>query len=179
MMESRTHRFVGRNRKKRSIPLSKLRTSEAVRTVVNHPRRIEELVGMVQDRDRVMRSRAATMLARLSESHPGRLLRIIERIKEAIKDDSAYVRWHAVYCIGRVGGKYLAQANVYLPSLAILLDDENRIVRVFAARALGQIALRKPKLVEDYFKECKRELPAVVVRILRDASRKFKKSGKR
>ena len=41
------------------VPLSKLRTSEVVRTVVDHPRRLEELVNLLQDKERVIRGRAA------------------------------------------------------------------------------------------------------------------------
>jgi hypothetical protein len=178
MIEPRTHRCISHNRKKNAVPLSKLRTSEAVKTVVNHPRRIEELISMFQDKDRAVRSRAATTLARLSESHPGRLLRLMDRIQEALGDDSAYVRWHAAYCLGYVGSRYLGKATECLPKLTSLLDDENRIVRMFSARALGQIALRKRKLVEDFFKGCKRELPADVVRILQNSSGKLEKSGK-
>jgi HEAT repeat protein len=166
---------MGRNRKKNVVPLSKLRTSEAVKTVVNHPRRIEELISMFQDKDRVVRSRAATTLARLSESHPGRLLRRLDRVQEALEDDSAFVRWHAVYCLGCVGSKHPGKATEYLPKLTDLLDDENRIVRMFSARALGQIALQKRKLVEEFFRERKRELPAGVARILQGSNRKPKK----
>ena len=101
MIETRTHRRVHRNRKKRRIPLSKLHTSEVVRTVVAHPRRLEELINMLDDRDRSLRDRAAKTLARLSESHPGRLIRVVERVREALVDDSAYVRWHLVYTLGR------------------------------------------------------------------------------
>jgi HEAT repeat protein len=170
---------MGRNRKKNAVPLSKLRTSEAVKTVVDHPRRIEELIGMFQDKDRVVRSRAAATLARLSESHPGRLLRRLDRIQEALNDDSAFVRWHAVYCLGCIGGKHPGKATEYLSKLVELLDDENRIVRIFSARALGQIALRKRRLVEDFFKERKRDLPAVVANVLNESTRKSKRPGVR
>jgi HEAT repeat protein len=175
----KTRRCMGRNRKKNAVPLSKLRTSEAVKTVVNHPRRIEELIAMLEDKDRRVRGRAATTLARLSESHPGRLLRRLDRIREALGDDSAFVRWHAIYCLGCVGSEHPGKATEHLPRLADLLDDENRIVRMFAARALGQIALRKRKLVEDFFKERKRELPSGVVRILQGSSQQPKKPGAR
>lgn len=175
MTELKIHRCIGRDRKKNAVPLSKLRTSEAVKTVVNHPRRIEELIAMFQDKDRLVRGRAATALARLSESHPDRLLRRLDRIREALGDDSAFVRWHAVYCLACVGSKHPGKSTEYLPKLADLLDDENRIVRIFATRALGQIALRKRSIVENYFKEHKRELPAGVMRILQGSSRKSNK----
>jgi hypothetical protein len=179
MTELRTYRCIGRSRKKNAVPLSKLRTSEAVKTVVNHPRRIEELIAMFQDKDRIVRSRAATTLARLSESHPGRLLRRLDRIREALGDDSAFVRWHAVYCLGCVGSKHPGKAAEYLPKLMDLLDDENRIVRMFASRALGQIAVRKRKFIESFFKDRKLELPAGVIRILQGSNRQPQKPGKR
>ena len=46
-MNTRTHRRVVRNRKKSATPLSTLRTLDAVKTVVAHPRRLEELLKML------------------------------------------------------------------------------------------------------------------------------------
>ena len=76
MTEPRPHRHVVRNRKKNTVPLYKLRTLDAVKTVVDHPRRLEELLRILEDKDRCVRGRAAATLARLSESHPARLLRV-------------------------------------------------------------------------------------------------------
>jgi hypothetical protein len=70
MTEPRIHPRVIRNRKKNPVPLSKLRTSDAVKTVVDHPRRLEELLRMLEDKDRGVRGRAAATIAKLSESHP-------------------------------------------------------------------------------------------------------------
>jgi len=84
MMEQGTRRNIGRNRKKPLIPLSKLRTSEVVKTVLDHPRRIAELVSMLEDRDRSVRGRAAATLARLSETHQNRVVRLLEQIKTAL-----------------------------------------------------------------------------------------------
>lgn len=173
-METRTHRRLPRNRKKR-VPLSKLRTSEVVRTVVDHPRRIEELVDMLEDRDRVIRGRGAATLARLSESHPARLLRILERIKDAFTDDSAYVRWHLAYTLGRVGQRFPTRSSAFLNELSSRLEDENRIVRVIASKALALVALRRPRLIQEFYKDTKREVPAQIARILRSKSRKQRK----
>jgi HEAT repeat protein len=178
MMEPRTHRRITRSRKK-TVPLSKLRTSEVVKTVVDHPRRIEELVDMLEDKDRVIRSRAAATLARLSESHPGRLLRILERIKETLSDDSAYVRWHLSYTLGRVGLKFPARSQPYLNELSARLEDDNKVVRVIAARALGMVASRRPHLIQSLFQSNKREIPTHVARILRSKSRKPEKPDSR
>ncbi len=174
MREPRTHRGISGNRKK-SVPLSKLRTSQVVKTVVDHPRRIEELVDMLEDRDRVIRGRAAATLARLSESHPGRLVRILERIKDALSDDSAYVRWHLAYTLGMIGDSFPARSQGFLKELGSRLEDENKVVRIVATRALGLIAARRPRLVKDFFQAGKAEIPTQIARILRSKSRKPKK----
>jgi len=178
MMEPRTHRRIARGRKKR-VPLSNLRTSEVVKTVVDYPRRIEELVDMLEDKDRVIRGRAAATLARLSESHPGRLLRILERIKESLGDDSAYVRWHLAYTLGRVGLKFPARSQAFLNELSARLEDDNRIVRIITAKSLGLVAARRPHLIQDLFQANKREIPTHVARILRSKSRKPEKPDRR
>ena len=61
---------------------------------------------MLDDSDRALRGRAAATLARLSEKHAGRLVRSVERLRDTLSDDSAYVRWHLVYTLGRVGARY-------------------------------------------------------------------------
>lgn len=178
MMEPRTHRRIARNRKK-AVPLSNLRTSEVVKTVVDHPRRIEELVNMLEDGNRVIRSRAAATLARLSESHPGRLLRILERVKESLSDDSAYVRWHLAYTLGRVGFKFPARSQGFLNELSARLEDENRIVRVITTKALGLVAARRPSLIQEHLQASKREIPSHIARILQSKSRKPEKPDRR
>jgi len=174
MMEPRTHRRITRNRKK-AVPLSNLRTSEVVKTVVDHPRRIEELADMLEDNDRVIRGRAAATLARLSESHPGRVLRILERIKESLCDDSAYVRWHLAYTLGRVGLKFPTRSHGFLNELGARLEDENRIVRIITTKALGLVANRRPNLIQEHFQASKREIPSHIARILQSKSRKPEK----
>ncbi len=166
MTEPRTHRRVVRNRKKSTVPLSKLRTSDAVRTVVDHPRRLEELIRMLEDKDRGVRGRASAALAKLSESHPARLIRAIARLKGSLTDDSAYVRWYLVYTLGRLGSKSPAQLPDFLNDLVARLDDDNRVVRIFACKALGQVAARKPLIVERYFQSLKKEIPPAVARFL-------------
>ena len=165
-MDQRTHRHVVRNRKKSATPLSTLRTSDAVRTVVAHPRRLEELLRMLEDKDRGVRGRAAAALAKLSESHPARLLRVIIRLKASLEDDSAYVRWYLVYTLGMVGARFSAQSREFLADLILRLDDGNRVVRILAEKALGQVAVRNPLLVEEYFQHFKREIPSSIARLL-------------
>ena len=165
-MDTRTHRRVVGNRKKSAIPLSTLRTSDAVKTVVAHPRRLEELLNMLEDKDRGVRGRAAAALAKLSESHPDRLLRVIARLKGSLEEESAYVRWHLVYTLGRLGERFPAQSREFLQELIVLLDDGNRIVRIMVCKALGQIAAKKPQLIEDSFRNLKMEVPPAIVRLL-------------
>ena len=169
MTEPRIHRRVVRNRKKNSVPLSKLRTSDAVKTVVDHPRRLQELMRMLEDKDRTVRGRAAATLARLSESHPSRLLRLIARLKEIADDDSAYVRWNLTYALGRLGSQFPTRSNDFLNELLARLEDENRIVRILACKALAQVAARKPLMVRELFENSKKEIPPPIGRVLRAA----------
>ncbi len=166
MREPRTHRPLDRSRKKRAIPLSILRTSEAVKTVVNHPRRLGELVRMLEDKDRAVRGRAAATLARLSESHPARLLRIVERLKEGLRDDSAYVRWHLIYALGEMGSRFPSRLQCFLIDIAGRLDDDDRVVRILACRTLSHVAASKPGIIGELFKTLKREPPPSVARAL-------------
>lgn len=179
MTEPRIHRRVVRNRKKNAVPLSKLRTSDAVKTVVDHPRRLEELVRMLEDKDRGIRGRAAATLSRLSESHPARLLRILLRLREALTDDSASVRWNLAYTLGKLGTHFPAQSRELIQDIVARLDDENRVVRVFACKALVQLAARKPLVIEECFQSTKKEMPPPVARTVRIAKEKSQKLERR
>ena len=159
-------RRASRNRKSR-VPLSSLRTSEAVRTIVNHPRRLDELVSMIEDSDRRVRDRAAATLARLAESHPGRLLRVLDRLAENLSDDSACVRWNLAFAFGAVGTQFPRRLPDFLPKLADRLDDENRVVRVIACRSLMRVAAHHPKPVFEHFETSKRQVPQPLQRLLR------------
>jgi hypothetical protein len=169
MTEPRIHQRIVRNRKKNCIPLSKLRASDVVKTVVDHPRRLEELLRMLEDKDRGIRGKAAVILAQLSESHPARLLRATIRLLEALSDESAYVRWHLLYTLGMMGSRFPGRAQVFLTDVISRLDDDNRICRVLASKAIAQVAARKPLIVEECFRGLKKEMPLSVARILRNA----------
>jgi HEAT repeat protein len=149
-----------------------------VKTVVDHPRRLEELAGLLDDRDVMVRERAAATMARLAESHPARLVRITEKLKVGLADDSAYVRWHVVYALGRLGFRFPAQAPGYLPGLAGCLTDDNRVVRSLALRALTDLASRKPEIVLEVFSSKKQALPSPLDRILRGAGRRQERPGR-
>ena len=170
MMKTKLQPRTSRNRKKSAVPLSKLRTSEVVRTVVDHPRRLEELVTLLQDKDRAVRGRAAATLARLSESHPSRLVRHLERLSASLEDDSAYVRWHLAYTLGRVSAGFPGRASSVLADLSSRLKDEDKVVRRFACRALESVATRKPELIKDLFTDRKAEMPQSLARMLVDST---------
>jgi hypothetical protein len=172
MTKPKTQSRVVRNRKKSAVPLSKLRTLDVVKTVVDNPRRFEELFRMLEDKDLGIRGMAAATLARLSESHPARLIRIIARFKNSLRDDSAYVRWHLAYALGKLGSRFPAQSPDFLNDLAVSLDDHDRIVRIMACKALVQVAARKPAIVERFFQDLKKEIPPTVARFLRNSSNK-------
>lgn len=165
-MKARSNRRASRNQKS-GVPLSSLRTSEVVRTIVDHPRRLDELVSMIEESDRRVRDRAAATLARLAESHPNRLLRVLERLAQVLSDDSAYVRWNLAFALGAVGARFPRRLPDFLPRLAERLDDENRVVRVMGARSLLRIAACHPKAVLDYFELTKRQMPPSLQRLLR------------
>lgn len=170
MTEPRIHQRAARNRKKGTIPLSKLRTSDAVRTVLDNPRRLEELLCLLEDKDRCVRDRAAATLARLSDSHPGRLQRALPRLRECLGDESAYVRWHLVYAFGQLSSRCSACSREILGDLVARLDDANRIVRVIACKALSTLAARHPAMVAEFFDVHKREIPPAVARFLNAAN---------
>ena len=153
-------------------PLYKLRTSDVLKTVVDHPRRLEELLSMLEEKDRNIRGKAAAIIARLSESHPRRLVRAINRLKEAFADESAYVRWHLAYTLGELGSQFPTQSKSLIGDLAARTDDENRIVRIIAGKALARIAARRPALIEALFKDLNKEMPNSVARSLRSVNKK-------
>jgi len=175
MVETRTHRRVTRNRKKNRVPLAKLRTAEVVRTVVDHPKRLDELVALLDDSERALRGRAAATLARLSESHGRRLIRVVDRLRESLSDDSAYVRWHLVYTLGRLGTSFPVRAPLFLQELLERLEDSNRIVRSFSLQALGCMAARDPRPVEQLFASAKKDVPPPLLRILRASGTEIRK----
>lgn len=171
MTESRTRHRVCRSRKKKPVPLSRLRASDVLKLVLDDPRRLEELAGMLEDRDRAVRDRAAAALGQLADRHPERLRRLLARLAPALDDDSAYVRWHLVYILGSLGSRFDLDAADLIGSLAARLDDPNRVVRVTAVRSLARVAAGRPGEVEAFFAGQKREIPSAVARFIRGARR--------
>ena len=178
-MKPKLQHRTSRTRKKSLTPLTNLRTSEVVRTVVAHPRRLDELVNLLQDGDRRIRGRAAATLARLSESHPARLVRHLEHLRGAIGDDSAYVRWHVLYALGHVIARFPKRSSRYLGELRGRMADEDRLVRSFACRALENVASHKPQLINVLYAATPDEMPPSVARLLRgraNPGKSFKRS---
>lgn len=155
-----------RRRKKNAVPLSKLRASEAIRTVVDHPRRLEELINLLQDKERSIRGRASTTVARLSETYPARLVRHVDRLREALADDSAYVRWHVLYALGQVISRFPGRVSHSLNDIKARLGDDDKLVRSFSCRALEAVAARKPQLVQELFSAHPEEMPRSLARLL-------------
>ncbi len=168
-MKARSSRRVSGGRKGTRVPLANLRAAEVVRTIMAHPRRLEELVSMIEDGDRRIRDRAAATLARLAESHPERLLRVLERLQNDLADESAYVRWNLVFSLGAVGARYPRCVPELLAELARRLSDDNRVVRVMACRALVRIARRAPQPVAQHFETSKLPAPRSLQSVLRAA----------
>ena len=159
--------IVGKS-KKRYIPLSRLRTSDAVQVVADFPRRLEELFDMLGDRDRCMRDSAAATLAQFASLHPSRLLRFIPRLREALQDESAYVRWHIVHTMGKLCELSPKRLQGVLSDLLDRLDDQNAVVQTLAAKALARSALNNPGIVEELFRKIDREIPRIVNNALRN-----------
>ena len=90
-------------------------------------------------------------------------------------DDSACVRWNLAYTLGKLGTQFPAQSRELLHDVVARLDDENRIVRIFACKALAQLAARKPLLIEEFFQSTKKEIPPSVARMIRTAKAKSQK----
>jgi hypothetical protein len=168
MTGQRTPHHIRRNQKKNSIPLSNLLTLDVVKTVLDNPRRLEELLRMLEDTDRSLRGRAAATLAQLSESHPARLSKITERLIESLRDDSAYVRWNLVYILGQLSAHPPCNAQAFLEPIVGHLDDSNRIVRVMANKVLLKMTEQQPEIVQGFFNNLKRDIPLNVERCIQN-----------
>jgi len=94
---------------------------------------------------------------------------------EALSDDSAYVRWHLVYTLGRLGTSFPVRAPLFLQELLERLEDSNRIVRSFSLQALGCMAARDPRPVEQLFASAKKDVPPPLLRILRASGTEIRK----
>ena len=143
-----------------------MQTPDVVKIVLQYPRRLEELLDMLSDRDVAIRGRAAATLARLAESRPESLLSALPRLQEHIDDDSDYVRWHLVYTFGEISARVSASTREYWADIFAHMDDDSRIVRMIAGKAAAGLATKHPDAVEAFFKDTKRSLPPELARLL-------------
>jgi HEAT repeat protein len=143
-----------------------MQTPDAVKTVLRHPRRLEELLDMLGDKDLSIRGRAAATLARLAESHSEGLLKAMPRLREHINDDSDYVRWHLVYAFGKIGASVLSPAREYWADVFAGMDDDSRIVRMIAGKAAALLAAAHPDAVAAFFRDAQRPVPGELAKFL-------------
>ena len=166
MTERNARPRIVRKSKKRRIPLSGLRTSDAVKVVSDFPRRQEELFDMLEDQDRLIRGRAAATLAQLVSLHPSRLLPFIPRLREALLDESAYVRWHLVHTTGKLCELFPKRLQDVLADLLERLDDPNAVVRTLAAKEIARSAFHSRVIVEELFRKTDKKIPRIVSKAL-------------
>ncbi len=121
---------------------------------------------MLDDRDRSIRGRAAATLARLSQTHPARLIRVLDRLCEHLNDESAYVRWNLVYTLGQIADRQPGAVPKFFPELRRCLDDGNAIVSVMAVRAFRRLARRKQKMVKELFAGSDAPVPAALLDVI-------------
>ncbi len=98
-------------------------------------------------------------------------MRVLVRLREALSDDSANVRWYLVYTLGTLGSYFPSQSRAFLNDLVVRLDDQNRVVRSLSCKALSQVAARKPLVVEEFFQNLKREIPPPIARVLHSSKK--------
>jgi HEAT repeat protein len=106
--------------------------------------------GMLAE-DELVRMRAADALEKVSQQHPAWLKPFKSRIlKEVASSSQQEVRWHVCQLFSRLELDAQEHGEVY----AILqgyLEDESRIVRVFAMQALADLARqdqeRRPQII--------------------------------
>ncbi len=120
---------------------------------LEHRAQPQALLDRLEDKDLFVRQIASVALARMAELHPDRLLRGLDRVRKSLKDDSAYVRWHVVYALGTIIASSPSRRPMPLDDLVGRLDDENRIVRLFARKALLHIAARHPAIVQKFVRD--------------------------
>lgn len=179
MKEKNVHSRIARKRHPINVPLYALKTSDAVKIISGSPRRLEELWELFGNRDRTIRQRAAAALAQLGCLKPAALLRFEQRIGDLLLDESAYVRWHAVYAVGCLIAGDRARMKKWIPELAHPLEDQNRIVHSMAASVLARVAARDPQIIVEAFQGIGREIPGMMIQALKQRKIKVPLPGVR
>lgn len=154
------------HRRKRIVPLSGMQPPDAVKTVLRHPRRLEELLDMLGDSSLPIRGRAAATLARLAESRPESLLSIVPRLREYTADDSDYVRWHLIYAFGEIGVRVPEPAREYWADVFHGMVDDSRVVRMIAVKAAVRLAVKDPAAAAAFFRSIQRPVPPELAKFI-------------
>jgi HEAT repeat protein len=94
---------------------------------IGHPRAVEPLIPLLQDTVKAVRNEAAQALGTLGKTAFPQLL-------EALSHREWLVRLHAVEAMGKIRAR-----EAVAPLLTVLFHDADMIVKVEAARSLGQI----------------------------------------
>jgi hypothetical protein len=122
------------------------RVPEVIGIVGKYPERIAELVRELDDRDPVVRSRAADALEKLTAKRPELLLPFREVLLRAAGESRQQeVRWHLAQMLPRLAlrpGEILSAFSL----LQGYREDRSVIVRVCAMQAMFELSLRKPSL---------------------------------
>jgi len=143
-----------------------MHTADVVNIVLRHPRRLEELLDMLGDKDLSIRGRAVATLARLAESHPESLIKAMPRLREHMDDDYDYVRWHLVYAFGEIGARVSDKAREYWADVFAGMGDGSRIVRMVAGKAAARLAAKHPDAVAAFFRDIQRPVPEELAKLL-------------
>ena len=143
-----------------------MQTPDVVKTVLKHPRRLKELTDMLGDIDVSMRGRAAATLARLAESHPESLIEAMPQLREYVRDDSDYVRWHIIYALGEMCTLVSEQARECRADVFAGMDDSSRIVRMIAVKAASRLAKNHPDDVAAFFHDIQRPIPPELAKFI-------------
>lgn len=128
-------------------PLANLRAAEAIRTVVECPHRLAELIGILVDGDLRLRSWAAAAIASLAVSHPERLLRHLALLSAAASDPLAHVRWNLAFALGKICARFPGQSKPIIPVLLAQLKDSHPVVSAMARYNLAEICRVGPHMV--------------------------------
>jgi HEAT repeat protein len=109
---------------------------ETADLVLQHPRRLPELVAALQDPVPEVRGHAADALERVARHRPGDAEPYLSQLIIAMgRDDVAMVRWHMAMILTWVT-RTAATARRTIPALLHRLEDPNALVRAWSISGL-------------------------------------------
>jgi hypothetical protein len=111
-----------------------------------NPERMPELVRELDNRDPVVRARAADALEKLTANRPV----LLEPFKEALfrmacENRQKEVRWHLAQMLPRLSLRH-GEISAAFSLLEGYLEDRSVIVKVCAMQAMYELSLREPAL---------------------------------